>query len=80
MSLSKDIVTPAIAVNHLSKRVSDATGELTILHEIDFTQNIALVFGNEHIGSACAHQICAVKSNGAVKIPRYENISEIIQA
>jgi putative ABC transport system ATP-binding protein len=37
MSLSKDIVTPAIAVNHLSKRVSDATGELTILHEIDFT-------------------------------------------
>jgi putative ABC transport system ATP-binding protein len=27
----------AIAVQHLSKKVADATGELTILHEIDFT-------------------------------------------
>ncbi len=27
----------AIGVKHLSKRVADATGELTILHEIDFT-------------------------------------------
>lgn len=27
----------AIGVQHLSKRVADATGELTILHEIDFT-------------------------------------------
>ncbi|MFZ6748248.1 ABC transporter ATP-binding protein [Undibacterium sp. Ren11W] len=37
MSLSTQSKTPAIAVQHLSKRVADATGELTILHEIDFT-------------------------------------------
>ncbi|WP_295751147.1 ABC transporter ATP-binding protein [Undibacterium sp.] len=37
MSLSTQSKTPAIAVQHLSKRVEDATGELTILHEIDFT-------------------------------------------
>ncbi len=37
MSLPKKITAPAIAVTNLSKRVSDATGELTILHEIDFT-------------------------------------------
>jgi putative ABC transport system ATP-binding protein len=37
MSLSTQSKTPSIAVQHLSKRVEDATGELTILHEIDFT-------------------------------------------
>lgn len=37
MSLPKKITAPAITVTNLSKRVSDATGELTILHEIDFT-------------------------------------------
>ena len=37
MSLPKEIKQQAIAVQHLSKRVSDATGELVILHEIDFT-------------------------------------------
>jgi putative ABC transport system ATP-binding protein len=40
MSLSKVSETPAIAVQHLSKRVSDATGELTILQEIDFTVQV----------------------------------------
>ena len=29
--------TPAIETIHLSKRVADATGELTILHDVDFT-------------------------------------------
>jgi putative ABC transport system ATP-binding protein len=29
--------TPIIAVEHLTKRVQDSTGTLTILHEIDFT-------------------------------------------
>ncbi len=29
--------TPAIAVSGLSKRVADASGELTILHSVDFT-------------------------------------------
>ena len=37
MSLPKEITKQAIAVQDLSKRVSDATGELVILHEIDFT-------------------------------------------
>jgi putative ABC transport system ATP-binding protein len=37
MSLPKEIAEPAITVKNLSKRVSDATGELTILHDIDFT-------------------------------------------
>lgn len=37
MSLPKKSTVPAIAVQNLSKRVSDATGELIILHEIDFT-------------------------------------------
>lgn len=37
MSLPKKSTVPAIAVQHLSKRVADATGELTILHEINFT-------------------------------------------
>lgn len=40
MSLSKVSKTPAIAVQHLSKRVADASGELTILHEIDFTAQV----------------------------------------
>lgn len=30
-------LTPAIAVDNLAKRVADATGELTILHDINFT-------------------------------------------
>jgi putative ABC transport system ATP-binding protein len=38
---------PAIAVTGLSKRVADASGELTILHEVDFTvqpaETLALV-------------------------------------
>ena len=29
--------TAAIEVNNLSKRVADASGELTILHSVDFT-------------------------------------------
>lgn len=37
MSLPKKNTEPAIAVTNLSKRVSDATGELTILQEINFT-------------------------------------------
>ncbi|WP_394781521.1 ABC transporter ATP-binding protein [Undibacterium sp.] len=34
---SSELKRIAIGVQHLSKRVADATGELTILHEIDFT-------------------------------------------
>lgn len=37
MSLPKKNTEPAIVVANLSKRVSDATGELTILQEINFT-------------------------------------------
>ncbi len=37
MSLPKENAEPAITVQNLSKRVSDATGELTILHDINFT-------------------------------------------
>lgn len=37
MSLPKEMTEPAITVKNLSKRVSDATGELTILHGINFT-------------------------------------------
>ncbi|MES2048998.1 MAG: ABC transporter ATP-binding protein [Pseudomonadota bacterium] len=37
MSLPKEMTEPAITVKNLSKRVSDATGELTILHDINFT-------------------------------------------
>jgi len=37
MNLSKHSIHPAIEVKHLSKQVVDATGELKILHEIDFT-------------------------------------------
>lgn len=39
MNLSKNTDVPAIEVQHLSKRVSDATGELTILHDIEFHAN-----------------------------------------
>ena len=31
------VATAAIAVSGLAKRVADASGELTILHEVDFT-------------------------------------------
>lgn len=37
MNFPRDAQKTAIAVRHLNKRVSDATGELTILHDIDFT-------------------------------------------
>ena len=37
MSLPKEMTEPAITVKNLSKRVSDATGELSILHDINFT-------------------------------------------
>ncbi len=37
MSLSDQNIIPAIHVKNLSKRVADATGELTILHNIEFT-------------------------------------------
>lgn len=37
MNLPLESTRTAIRVQHLSKRVTDATGELTILHEIDFT-------------------------------------------
>ncbi len=36
MNLDRAALRPAIAVSKLSKRVADATGELTILHEVDF--------------------------------------------
>ncbi|MBJ7308677.1 ABC transporter ATP-binding protein [Rugamonas sp. CCM 8940] len=36
MNLDRTALRPAIAVGKLSKRVADATGELTILHEVDF--------------------------------------------
>ena len=36
MNLDRAALRPAIAVSQLSKRVADATGELTILHEVDF--------------------------------------------
>ena len=36
MNLDRAALRPAIAVDKLSKRVADATGELTILHEVDF--------------------------------------------
>jgi putative ABC transport system ATP-binding protein len=72
MSLSKDIVTPAIAVNHLSKRVSDATGELTILHEIDFTvqagETLAIV-GASGSGKSTLLGILA-----GLDVPTYGNV------
>ena len=34
---SQALAQPAIAVSGLAKRVADASGELTILHEVDFT-------------------------------------------
>jgi putative ABC transport system ATP-binding protein len=37
MTLSNGAVPLAIEVQHLSKRVPDASGELTILHDIEFT-------------------------------------------
>lgn len=37
MTLSNTALAPSIEVQHLSKRVADATGELTILNEINFT-------------------------------------------
>jgi putative ABC transport system ATP-binding protein len=37
MNLDRAALRPAIAVSQLSKRVADATGELTILHEVEFT-------------------------------------------
>lgn len=37
MNLSTENLTPAIKVRHLSKRVADASGELTILHDIEFS-------------------------------------------
>jgi len=37
MNLSASLLRPAIAVKNLGKRVSDATGELTILHDVDLT-------------------------------------------
>ncbi|MES2104186.1 MAG: ABC transporter ATP-binding protein [Pseudomonadota bacterium] len=37
MNLPLELTRTAIGVQHLSKRVADASGELTILHEIDFT-------------------------------------------
>ncbi|GGX18736.1 ABC transporter ATP-binding protein [Undibacterium macrobrachii] len=37
MSLSNQSSIPAINVKNLSKRVADATGELTILHNIEFS-------------------------------------------
>jgi putative ABC transport system ATP-binding protein len=37
MSLPKENAESAISVKNLSKRVADATGELTILHDINFT-------------------------------------------
>lgn len=37
MTLSNSALAPSIEVQHLSKRVADATGELTILNEINFT-------------------------------------------
>jgi putative ABC transport system ATP-binding protein len=37
MNSPVDARQPAIAAHHLSKRVTDATGELTILHDVDFT-------------------------------------------
>ena len=36
MNLSENSAVPAIDVQHLSKTVSDATGELRILHDIEF--------------------------------------------
>ncbi len=44
---ANETARPAIAVRGLSKRVADASGELTILHEVDFTvqpaETLALV-------------------------------------
>lgn len=37
MTLSNTALAPSIEVQHLSKRVADATGELTIINEINFT-------------------------------------------
>ncbi|ELX13230.1 ABC transporter ATP-binding protein [Janthinobacterium sp. HH01] len=37
MNLAASLLRPAIAVRNLGKRVADATGELTILHDIDLT-------------------------------------------
>jgi putative ABC transport system ATP-binding protein len=40
MNLSKDSSAPAIEVRQLNKKVSDATGELTILHDIEFKAEV----------------------------------------
>ncbi|MES2159717.1 MAG: ABC transporter ATP-binding protein [Pseudomonadota bacterium] len=37
MNLAASLLRPAIAVKNLCKRVADATGELTILHDVDLT-------------------------------------------
>ena len=68
-------MTPAIiAVEHLTKRVSDATGTLTILHDISFTLRVresAAIVGASGSGKSTLLGLLAgldVPSEGTVKL------------
>jgi putative ABC transport system ATP-binding protein len=65
---------PIIEVQHLSKRVSDATGELTILHDIDFRlapRESAAIVGASGSGKSTLLSIIAgldTPTQGTVKL------------
>ncbi len=65
---------PIIAVEHVSKRVTDATGTLTILHDIDFSlapQESAAIVGASGSGKSTLLALMAgldVPSEGTVRV------------
>ena len=65
---------PIIAVDHVSKRVTDATGTLTILHDIDFTlqaRESAAIVGASGSGKSTLLALMAgldVPSEGTVRV------------
>jgi putative ABC transport system ATP-binding protein len=65
---------PIIAVNHVTKRVTDATGTLTILHDIDFSlqpQESAAIVGASGSGKSTLLALMAgldVPSEGTVRL------------
>lgn len=68
------LLAPAIAADNLAKRVADATGELTILHDINFTvpagQTLAIV-GASGSGKSTLLGLLAgldTPSNGTVRL------------
>ena len=66
--------TPIIAVEHVTKQVSDSTGVLTILHDIDFTllaRQSAAIVGASGSGKSTLLAIIAgldVPTSGTVKL------------